>query len=93
MGVSTCIVGFQPPDEQWQKMKDAYDACEKAGVEIPRTILDFFNWDPPDDAGVRIDLEKHESVSVFQVGGSEGFQVDIGKLPKHVKFVRFYNSW
>ena len=40
--------GFKPPDEKWQKMAEAYRACEAAGVRIPPEVEGFFENGAPD---------------------------------------------
>lgn len=32
MGMIAHVVLFQPADEEWNRMKEAYEACDKAGV-------------------------------------------------------------
>ena len=91
MGMSTNIVGFKPPDEQWKKMKKVYDVCVETGVKIPSEVDDFFEGEPPDDAGVEADIKNF--VNEYSNESSNGFEVDITKLPKDIKIIRFYNSW
>lgn len=91
MGMSTYVVGFAPPDDKWKKMKKVYDACEKAGLEIPDEVDDFFNGEPPDDAGVEVDLR--EFLREHLRDGQDGFEIDIADIPKQVKTIRFINSY
>ena len=98
MSMSMNVVGFRPPDEKWKLMKAVYEACNKAGISIPKDVIDFFNGVPPDPQGVSIRLEdnhffKYGAVKEWREDGREGFEVDITKLPKDVTIVRFYNSW
>ena len=91
--MSTHIVGVQPADEKWSEMKAVYDACTKAGIEVPDDVWMFFNENPPDDAGVIVDIEGTEAVSGYYADPNQGFEVDIRKLPKDICIVRFYNSY
>ena len=94
MGMSTHVIGFKPPDAKWKKMKEARDACEEAGIDIPDDIDDFFDGEPPDDNGVEIWLEKEECCSEWDDGDMRaGFEIDVDKLPKDVKIIRVYNSY
>ena len=93
MSMNTCIVGFIPPDAKWKKMKVVWDSCSKAGITPPKEVDDFFNGVPPDDAGVEIELEEHPSCQEYRDEMREGFQVEVSKLPKNVRFIRFYNSY
>lgn len=91
MGMSTHIVGFIPPDEDWKKMKQVWDACETAGIEVPEPVRKFFNWEIPDEQGVEI----HLAVTGWTGDDdtSEGFELEVDKIPPNVKVIRFYNSW
>ena len=93
MGMSTHVVGIKPPDKVWKTMKDAYDACVLAKVEVPEEILEFFNHEKPDDAGVIVEIDDTEAVSEYNEDGVDGFNVDIKKLPRDVTIIRFYNSY
>jgi len=91
MGMSTHVIGFRPPDERWKRMKAVYDTCTKAKVEIPKEVDDFFGGGEPDESGVEVEIERTEAVEEWN--GRQGFQVDITKLPKDLKYIRFYNSY
>jgi hypothetical protein len=97
MGMSTGVEGFAPPDETWRKMKSIWNSCNAANVPIPAEVQKFFNYDRPDESGVRIKLlhPQHESVSKYDdsKGCASGFEIDLSKLPKQIKTLRFYNSW
>jgi len=93
MSMSTHIVGFRPPDKKWKEMKAVWDACEKADIEKPPEVHAFFGHDEPDDSGVEVDLEEAGCCKTFDREGYDGFDVDVSKLPKDVKIIRFYNSW
>lgn len=89
MGMSTSVIGFAPPDEKWQQMKQIWDACQSAGIPVPREVEKFFNDEPPDSAGVEVKLE----VTEWHDESREGIEIEVAKIPKHVKLIRFYNSW
>ena len=89
MSMSTHVIGFKPPDERWQKMKEAWDACVKAKVEPPKSVTDFFNDEEPDSAGVEVEIPTRE----WRDDSREGYEVSIDALPEGVKIIRFYNSW
>lgn len=92
MGMSTHVVGFRPPDDAWQRMKQAHDSCKAAGVEPPHGVQEFFNYKEPDSAGVEVDIQ--QAVTTWNERDmSDGFEVDITKLPPGVKIVRFVNSY
>ena len=92
MGMSTHVVGFRAPDENYEKMKNAWNACEAAGIEIPNEVYDFFEGqDPNDIPGVEVNIR--DAVSEYRGDMQEGFTIDVSKLPKDMRFVRVYNSW
>jgi hypothetical protein len=89
--MSTYIVGFRPPNAQWEKMRDIWKACDAAGVELPEEVIKFFGYEDPDPAGVTVNLDK--SPAVRSLGDGSGFEVDITQLPKDLTILRFVNSW
>jgi hypothetical protein len=92
---STYVLGFRPPDEKWKRMKEAREACEAAGIDIPEDIDDFFGGEKPDEKGVEVQLDNgHPCCKDWDDGYMRsGFEVEISKLPKDIKILRFYNSW
>ena len=89
MSMSTHVIGFAPPDEKWRQMKAIWDSCKAAKIAVPREVEKFFNEMPPDPAGVEIELETRE----WKDDMKEGIEIFVDKIPKHVKLIRFYNSW
>lgn len=95
-GPSLRVTGFQPADEKWEKMAKAYRACLDAGVGVPREVTNFFNSSDPDGPGREIshaELEKLGAVWQYTAEMVDGFKVDIDRLPKNVKFLRFTASY
>lgn len=105
MGVSTYIVGIKPADEKWKQMKAIWDACAKADVAIPDEVDEFFDGEEPDDEGVVVplgslyrikdlgDRQTEDGLSYYQRDGTSGFELELSKLPKDIKKLRFYNSY
>lgn len=93
MGMSMHVFGIAPPDETWQKMYAVYKACNDADVATPAEVDQFFGGAKPDPAGVVIDLTKNQATKDYSAECETGFDVDITKLPKHIKIIRFMNSW
>ena len=56
MSMSAHVVGIRPPDEKWKKMKAVWDACTMANTSIPQEVRDFFGCEPPDKAGVVVEV-------------------------------------
>ena len=96
MSMSTYVIGFRPPDEKWKKMKAVYDACVAGGIGMPEEVVEFFNGEEPDATGVKVDLtstKKGGPVTKFGDEYGQGLQIDLTKLPKDIKILRFINSW
>lgn len=94
MSMSTHVKGFKPPDEKWKKMKAVWDACDKAKVDPPKDVLEFFGGETPDEAGVEVDLEEEKCCKEWDDSDMQsGFEIDVTKLPKDVTLIRFYNSY
>jgi hypothetical protein len=96
MGMSMHVVGFVPPDEEWQKLVAAWHACDAAGIEKPRELLKRLgrDMDPdkaPDPQGR--EASAASAVANWKVGIREGYEVDLRKLPPEIKVLRFYCSW
>jgi len=77
MGMSTFVLGFKPPDNKWKEMKAVWDSCEKADIEIPDEVEEFFDGEKPDAAGVEIDLENDDCCKEYNEDMRDGFEIEI----------------
>lgn len=97
MSMSMHCLAVKPADEKYKKMAAAYRACEEAGISPPQDVVEFFNHEEPDDTGTTVTLggydSKHPSCEKWRDDSTEGFQVDITRLPEGTRYVRFYCSW
>jgi hypothetical protein len=93
MGMSTHVVGIRPPDEQWEKMRAAWDACEKAGVSPPEVVQDFFEGMKPDPKGVVVEIQGYPCCHEYNDDGRSGFEINLKYLPEDVTVLRFFNSY
>jgi hypothetical protein len=93
MSMSTHVVGFRPPDDRWQQMKAVWDAAKVAGIPVPDAVEDFFEGEPPDPAGVTVELRNTSALREWKNDYAQGFELDVRQLPPEVHVVRFYNSW
>jgi len=89
MGMSTHAIGYAPPDDKWRKMKAIYDACTIAESEIPDYVKQFFGYEEPDNRGVEVEIPHAK----WKDGMREGIEIELDKIPDHVKVIRFFNSW
>lgn len=96
MSHSMHIEGFRPPDAKFKKMLTAYNACEAAGVDAPEEVIDFFNGETPDPAGVSIDLAERKfgkAVQEYHAEMQDGYEVNLDELPDDIRVIRFVNSY
>lgn len=92
MGMSTFVVGYRPADEIWNKMKKVWDACEDLGVPPPSEVENYFDGEAPGDKpGMEIDLG--DASKEWSNDYSQGYEIDVTKLPEGVRYIRFKNSW
>lgn len=90
MSMSTHVVGIVPPDEEWQKMKAVWDACRAAGIDLPDSVGHYFDDEAPDPKGVVVAIEAKQ----WDDGDMcSGLEVDLDKVRKDVRTIRFYNSY
>jgi len=97
MGMSTYVVGFKPVDDKWRAMYKIYAACDEAGIEPPSDVLAFFEglyFKNIETTGIEVSLEKELCVTKWSDGDAcEGYEVEVAKIPKDVKVIRFVNSY
>lgn len=96
MDMSMRIIGFRQPNDEWQLMKAAWDACRNAGVTIPPGVVKFFGGQAPGESpGEAVDIDiasQHQKVSDGECRGLDIWDVDLSKLPSGVKVLRFSYS-
>ena len=100
MGTHYFVEGIKPPDDDWKRMKAIWDACEEADVDPPDEVERFFDGEKPDPKGVTMRLgdtwEDRTHHECFEYGSEDSrawFDVEIDKLPKDVKIIRFEMGW
>jgi hypothetical protein len=89
MSTSYYVKGIIPADDYYNKMLTIYKACNNAGIEPPKDVLKFFNYEEPNGVGVEVKIDSEEG----EDGCTDFIDVDISKLPKDVKIVRFIVSY
>ena len=96
MGMSMDIQGYRAKDTKWKKMEEAYKACRSAGIGIPKEIDEFFVGEDPNYISAMVDgltVDLGDAVTEIDEEMVEGYWVDITKLPKDIKILRFTNSY
>jgi hypothetical protein len=88
----TFVVGFRPPDETYSRMKVSYDCHCELDRDPPHQVRDYFGlmgW--PDEAGA--EAPRGDGLREWEGCMSAGYEIDLDKLPKDVKIIRFINQW
>jgi hypothetical protein len=70
-------------------MKAIWDACKAASVPVPDEVVNFFDGEDPDPAGVEVELPAREWSDEYR----RGFELDVAAIPRQIRTIRFYNSW
>lgn len=91
MSQSLWINAYVPPDEKWQQMAKVYFACKEAKIDPPAEVEDFFEGGEPDEHGKEISLKG--VAREYSADMHWGLEVDVDKIPKHAKVIRFYISY
>lgn len=91
MGKPLQVYGVKALDEKWVKMKKIWDLCVENKVEIPSHVFDYFHGEYPTETEVIVDLKNHESVTIYENITSQGFEIDVEKLPNDIKKIRIVN--
>lgn len=100
MGMSTHIRGFIPDnDPEYLKHKKILLVCSESGVSLPKETMKYFGT-KYEDADKRLleeklEVELKEGVHYKEWGeeSSQGYEVDLTKLPKGITKLRFFNNW
>lgn len=89
MSMSSWVVGVVLPDAEYKKMLAVWKACEKAGVEVPQRVEEYFEGEEPDGKGLTVEIPHEEYNAEMQ----NGFEVELSKLDPKIKKIRFVNSY
>lgn len=97
MGMNIHVVGVRDLDKTFKDMMAVKLACEKANVDYPNEVDDYFSEygdvsDPEDS--LRREME-HTKITTKKIN-EEGFncwEVDLKSLPSDIKAVRFIISY
>lgn len=96
--MSTHIEAFIPDtDKDYQKHKKVLLACLEADISLPKETEEYFGYSYPEewmlDDKLSVKLVKDTHYVRWGRDSSEGFEIDLAKLPKGVTKIRFYNSY
>ena len=98
MGMNTYIKGVRDLDGEFKRMMDMKKLCDSKGFSYPKEVMEYFgSLIGESDAYIReemetIDLPK-DLVIESQDDSREFFDIEIDRIPKEVKILRFVNSY
>lgn len=96
MSMSSHVIGVRDLDGAFAKMIAAKVACEEAGIPYPQQIINYFLHAGESEDYLRREMESIDitvAVTQYNRKGTDGFEVDLSKLPDGVKSIRFENSY
>lgn len=97
MSMSTHIHAFRDMDGEFKRMMDAKVYCDAHSLSYPREVDTYFRGSAEEseqylrDEMLEIDIR--DALTDYSDHSSQGYEVDVSKLPKEVKTIRFVNSW
>jgi len=99
MGMSTHIKGIRDMDGKFKEMLDIKKFCDGKKVSYPKEVCEYFDGMEEESEEViieemfEVNIEKTEAVTEFSGDMQQGFIVDVSKIPKDIKEIKFYNSF
>lgn len=91
MTQSLWLYGYAPPDEKWEQMAKIYFACKDAKIDPPPEVEKYFEDGEPDPQGQETSL-KHLARE-YSAPMHWGLEIDLDKIPKNIRTIRFYVSY
>ena len=97
MSESISVTAFRDMDGEFQRMLEAKRYCEAHGFSYPKEVQDYFGGDveeaEDDLRDSMLEVPLGDIVQEYESEGSDGYEVDVTRLPKEVKTLRFSRSW
>jgi len=96
MSMSSHVTGVRDLDAKFAKMMRVKLSCEEAEVDYPQDVKDYFKYPDESEDYLRREMEDVDITdAVSNCGGdsTDGWEVDLSKLPSDVKAIRFENSY
>ena len=97
MGMSTSVMGVRDLDGNFSKMMKVKLTCEEANVDYPQEVkLYFGQYVAESESLLRREMEEMEiqpAIEKLNEEMTDGLQVNLDRLPKDTKAIRFRNSY
>jgi len=93
MGMSVHIKGIRDLSKRFDKMMAVKEACDKARIDYPADVYDFFGPEACEDREylatemetIEIEVERPRAGHAAE----DRYEIDLSKLPEDVKKIRF----
>lgn len=84
MSMDISVKGIVEPTEDYNKKLEAYYACEKAGIDIPDELLEYFNGEEPLKEGMEVKIDYAGNLEC-----EDGYiLIDLIDLPENVTKIK-----
>jgi hypothetical protein len=96
MSMSSHVTGVRDLDGKFADMINLKLACEKARIDYPPDLKAYLKYPAEDVDYLRREMESVDisaAVKEYTRNATDGFEVDLSKLPKECKAIRFENSY
>lgn len=96
MGMSSRVKGVRDLDGEFAKMMAVKVACDAVEIDYPEAVKAYFKYPGESADYLRCEMESVDisaAVTESQHDAIDRFEVDLSKLPKGVKAIRFENSY
>lgn len=98
MSMSHYVKGVRDLDAKFADMIQLKLACEKANISYPAELEEYFDGETCEsEKYLRAQMEEmdlpDEAVKQLKLEYKDGYEVDISKLPKECKAIRFEISY
>jgi len=87
MGADLHVRSYKKPDEQSEKMFQAYMACKAAGVEPPLEVEKFFDYEEPSAYGIPVcsaEAKQITGIEELNENGFSGHIIKVDELPPNI---------
>jgi len=91
MSADLIISGFRPADERYEKMRSVYNNMRELNLTVPNEVLNFFDGNGPNEHGSEVSIK--DAITPYKGVETDGFDIDLSKLPKDVTVIRAYIQW
>ena len=89
MSVDYYFVGLIEPNAQYEAYKKVWNDCKEAGIDIPKQVLQYFDFtDPNITNGIEVNIEKEYVVQTHD-NHYTAYEIDLKKLPEQFTKIRF----